>query len=122
MIKGLYETHLFVSDINKSIDFYKNVLKLEQCYYEEDRKSVFFWIGKRKQAMLGLWEKPKENIDIRHFAFECETEFILNESVVFLNSHHIKTRNFLNNGIEEPLVLPGCLPFQFILAILTDIH
>ena len=104
MIKGLYETHLYVSDINKSIDFYKNVLKLEQCYYEEERKAGFFWIGKSKQAMLGLWEKPKENIDIRHFAFECETEFIVNEAVDFLKSHHLKPRSFLNDGSEKPMV------------------
>ncbi len=29
--------------------------------------------------MLGLWEKPKEQIGIRHFAFECEPEWVLNE-------------------------------------------
>ena len=42
MIKGLYETHLYVSDIKKSIELDKNVLKLEQCYYEEERKAGFF--------------------------------------------------------------------------------
>ena len=80
MIKGLYETHLFVENLEISIDFYKNVLKLEQCYYEEGRRAAFFWIGKPKEAMLGLWEKPKSEIEKRHFAFRCDKEFILNQA------------------------------------------
>lgn len=62
MIKGLYETHLFVENLENSIDFYKNILGLEQCYFEEERRAAFFWIGKPKEAMLGLWEKPKEKL------------------------------------------------------------
>ncbi len=57
MIKGLYETHLFVENLERSIDFYSNVLGLQQCYYEEERRVAFFRIGKPKEAMLGLWEK-----------------------------------------------------------------
>jgi len=104
MIKGLFETHLFVENLERSIDFYKNVLDLEQCYHEEVRRSAFFWIGKPKQAMLGLWEKPKEKIDIRHFAFECDVDFVLNKSVDFLKSHNLKSYNFLNDGAEQPMV------------------
>jgi lactoylglutathione lyase len=104
MIKGLYETHLFVESLERSIDFYSNKMRLEQCHYEEKRKAAFFWIGKPKQFMLGLWEKPKEEIDIRHFAFECESVWVLNESVEYLKKHHIKCRNFLNDGTERPMV------------------
>jgi len=104
MIKGLYETHLFVAEIERSIEFYGKVLELKQCHYEEERRAAFFWIGKDKQAMLGLWEKPKEEIDIRHFAFECEPDWILNESVKYLKSQNLKCRNFLNDGTERPMV------------------
>jgi lactoylglutathione lyase len=104
MIKGLYETHLFVENINRSIEFYTKVLKLKLCHYESDRKAAFFWIGKDKQSMLGLWEKPKAEIDIRHFAFECDPDWILNESVDFLKSRNIRSRNFLNDGTERPMV------------------
>ena len=65
MIKGLYETHLFVEDLERSIEFYDKVLGLKQCHYEAERRAAFFWIGNDKQSMLGLWEKPKEEIDIR---------------------------------------------------------
>ena len=104
MIKGLYETHLYVESIERSIEFYSKVLELKQCHYEEERKAAFFWIGKDKQFMLGLWEKPKEEIDIRHFAFECEPEWILNESVNFLKYRNLKCRNFLNDGTDRPMV------------------
>lgn len=104
MIKGLYETHLFVENLETSINFYKNILGLEQCHFEPERKVAFFWIGKPKEAMLGLWEKPKNEIDIRHFAFRCEVEDILNKSVEFLTERNLKPYNFLNNSSQTPMV------------------
>ncbi len=104
MIKGLYETHLFVENLENSIVFYKNVLGLEQCYFEADRRTAFFWIGKPKEAMLGLWEKPTSEIDKRHFAFRCDKEYILNEAVDFLKGHNLKPYNFLKDGTEKPMV------------------
>ncbi len=104
MIKGLYETHLFVENLERSIDFYKNILGLEQCYFEQERRAAFFWIGKPKEAMLGLWEKPIEEIDKRHFAFKCDVEDVLNRSVTFLKERNLKPYNFLNDGTETPMV------------------
>ena len=74
MIKGLYETHLYVENLENSINFYTKVLGLKQCRLGKERRTAFFWIGEDKQAMLGLWEKPKEEIDLRHFAFECDPD------------------------------------------------
>lgn len=105
MIKGLFETHLFVENLDRSIDFYANTLKLEQYLYEKERRAALFWIGEKpRQAMLGLWEKPKEEIDLRHFAFECEWDWILNESVDFLKSNNLNFWNFLNDDSERPMV------------------
>ena len=103
-ILGLFETHLFVSDLERSIAYYQQFPGLEQCYYEEERRIAFFWIGKPKQAMLGLWEKPPSEIDIRHFAFSCSKEYILEEAVPFLKERHIRPYNFLNDGTERPIV------------------
>ena len=104
MIKGLYETHLFVEKLERSIDFYQDVMGLKLCHYEEDRRCAFFWIGSDKQSMLGLWEKPKNEIDIRHFAFQCDADWILNESVAFLKSKGLTCWNFLNDGMDRPMV------------------
>ncbi len=104
MIKGLYETHLFVADLERSVDFYKDILGLTLCRLSKTRKAAFFWIGEDKQFMLGLWEKPKEEIDIRHFAFECDPEWVLKESVNFLKSHNLEFWNFLHEDHEQPMV------------------
>ena len=104
MIKGLYETHLYVENLERSMDFYSEVLGLKQCRFDTERRAAFFWIGKEKQAMLGLWERPKEEIDLRHFAFECDPDWILNESVDFLESHQLNYWNFLQDDTKEPMV------------------
>ena len=104
MIKGLYETHLFVEDLEKSIDFYSNLLGLFLCHREEKRKAAFFWIGNAKEAMLGIWQRPKEEIDKRHFAFRCEIEDVLYKSVSFLKMRNIQPYNFFYNKTEGPMV------------------
>ncbi|MBU2930248.1 VOC family protein [Winogradskyella psychrotolerans] len=104
MIKGLFETHLFVENLETSIDFYKNTLGLQQCYFETERRAAFFWIGKPKEAMLGLWEKPKSEIEKRHFAFRCDKEFILNHASAFLKQNQLQPYNFLKDGTDQPMV------------------
>ena len=104
MIKGLFETHIDVEDLEKSIDFYKNVMGLTQCYYEEARRIAFFWVGEPKGAMLGLWEKPKGEINVRHFAFRCDVDDVLNKSVGFLQENNLKPYNFLKRDDLAPMV------------------
>ncbi|KQK24404.1 glyoxalase [Chryseobacterium aquaticum] len=103
MIKGLYETHVQVSDLENAIEFYTKVLGLEFAHKEENRRIAFLWIGKNKESMLGLWEQ-KENLQTRHFAFTAEKEDILNFSVEFLKNKNLKPYNFLKDGIEKPMV------------------
>jgi len=103
MIKGLYETHVQVSDLGNAIEFYTKVLGLEFAHKEENRRIAFLWIGKNKESMLGLWEQ-KENLQTRHFAFTANKEDILNYSVEFLKNKNLKPYNFLKDGIEKPMV------------------
>lgn len=103
MIKGLYETHVQVSDLENAIEFYTKVLGLEFAHKEENRRVAFLWIGKNKESMLGLWEQ-KENLQTRHFAFTADKEDILNYSVEFLKNKNLKPYNFLKDGIEKPMV------------------
>lgn len=104
MIKGIYETHLFVESLERSVDFYKNKLGLREAHHDPVRKISFFWIGRPKQYMLGLWEKPKEKIDTRHFAFRCEADFILKDAVKWLKERGLQPYNFLKDGTEQPMV------------------
>lgn len=103
MIKGLYETHIQVSDLEKGIHFYTQVLGLELAHRDKTRPIAFLWIGKNKESMLGLWEQ-KENLQTRHFAFTADKEDILNYSVDFLKKKNLKPYNFLKDGIEKPMV------------------
>lgn len=103
MIKGLYEIHVQVSDLNTAIEFYTEVLGLEFAHKDETRPIAFLWIGKNKESMLGLWEQ-KENLQTRHFAFTADTEDILKYSVEFLKNKDLKPYNFLKNGSDQPMV------------------
>jgi lactoylglutathione lyase len=104
MINGLFETHLFVENIQVSTNFYENILGLEICHIDTERKATFFWIGKPKKAMLGIWEKPIAEIEKRHFAFSCDFEDILHKSIEFLKSRNLEPYNFLKDGIQKPMV------------------
>ena len=104
MIKGLYETHINVENLESSIEFYQHVLGLEKCSYHDDRRIAFFWVGKPQEYMLGLWEKPKSEIVKMHFAFRCDKEDILNKSAPFLKDRDLKPYNFLKDHHEIPMV------------------
>lgn len=104
MIKGLFETHINVSSLEKSIDFYQNTLGLTLGALDEERRIAFFWLGKWGEAMLGVWEKSKETIQPQHYAFRCEVEDVLNKSVSYLKKRNIDCYNFLKDGNEKPMV------------------
>lgn len=55
-IHNLFETHLVVTDLQSSMDFYGGVLGLELARAFPERKVAFYWIGGAGKAMLGLWE------------------------------------------------------------------
>jgi ribosomal protein S18 acetylase RimI-like enzyme len=52
---GLFETHLTVSDLDRSIAFYRDVVGLPVAFELPERGAAFFWIGGPGEAMLGLW-------------------------------------------------------------------
>ena len=104
MIKGIYETHINVENLERSLEFYKNILGLELCSYSETRRIAFFWVGRSREYMLGIWEKPKNEVIKMHFAFRCDTDDILKRSVEYLRSRNLKPYNFLNDNREIPLV------------------
>jgi len=104
MIKGIYETHINVENLEASIEFYQNVLGLEKCGYNDERRIAFFWVGKPQEYMLGIWEKPKSEIVKMHFAFRCDKEDILNNSISFLKERNLNPYNFIKDNNEIPMV------------------
>lgn len=106
MIQGLYEAHLPVSDLKRSIDFYSG-LGLELDHIVEDRLA-FLWIEKDK-SWLGLWESNKVELEyhpsIRHIAFQVPLEGLKN-SVSWLENKGYKPREAFGFEPIEPFVIP----------------
>lgn len=107
MIKGLYEAHLPVRDLKRSIEFYAS-LDLELAY--ETPKLAFFWIVKG-QSWVGLWETEKAETpyhpSLRHIAFHVDVEAIRNAKE-WLADRGIEGRAAFGFSPEQqPLVLPN---------------
>lgn len=107
MIKGLYEAHLPVSDLERSIKFYES-LGLEFDHRIEARVA-FLWIEKDK-SWLGLWQTDKVNLDyhpsIRHIAFHVELEDLRN-SRKWLAERNIEAKKAFGFEPIEPFVMPN---------------
>jgi lactoylglutathione lyase len=104
MITGLFETHLNVTNLERSTAFYRDVLGLEFATIDEERRVAFFWIGGRGEAMLGLWVKPAAEVLPQHFAFRSTADGILHRSVAWFTDRGLECRNFLNDGTRRPMV------------------
>ncbi|RRN69279.1 VOC family protein [Peribacillus simplex] len=105
MIKGLYEAHLPVSDMHRSIDFYRK-LDLELAYQSE--RVVFFWLEKGK-SWLGLWKTNQVEIpyhpSIRHVALQIDIGD-MPSAKDWLKNRGIDIRPFFNfTEGQQPLVL-----------------
>ncbi|MEH7383714.1 VOC family protein [Bacillus sp. JJ1533] len=107
MIKGIYEAHLPVSNISKSIEFYSN-LGLELAHKGEP--VTFFWIEKGK-SWLGLWETDKVETpyhpSLRHIAFYVELNDLM-EAREWLEKRGVSVRKaFGFEPEQQPIVLPN---------------
>ncbi|WP_349408895.1 VOC family protein [Pseudalkalibacillus sp. SCS-8] len=105
MIKGLYEAHLPVSDMERSIAFYQK-LGLELAH--RGKKLAFFWIEKGT-SWLGLWETKEVSIpyhpSIRHLAFQIDSSD-MDHIKAWLKERGIEVREaFGFTPEEQPLVL-----------------
>lgn len=107
MIKGLYEAHLPVSNLARSIEFYKN-LELELAYQNDTL--AFFWIEKGR-SWLGLWETDKVltpyHPSLRHVALHVDKEDI-EHAKGWLGDKGIQIKTAFDFSPDrQPLVLPN---------------
>ena len=109
-IKGLFETHLTVSDLEASIAFYRDVVGLPLAHRVPERHVAFHWIGAPGRAMLGLWSLHTSPVRLRlHLAFDVALGDVVG-SIDRLRAHGITP---LDSGsgapINEPIVF-GWMP------------
>src|SRR4051812_41269425 len=74
----LFEAHLTVTDVDRSIAFYRDVLGLRPALTLPERNAAFFWVGDRGESMLGLWSLGSAPVGIvSHVAFSASVEEVL---------------------------------------------
>jgi catechol 2,3-dioxygenase-like lactoylglutathione lyase family enzyme len=105
-IEGLWETHLTVSNLDRSVAFYRDVIGLQLAHTVPARGAAFFWIGQPRQAMLGLWSIGTSPLGLRlHFAFQVSLN-TASDSVAALRDAGLQPRSGGRVPIDEPEVIP----------------
>src|SRR5256714_14856240 len=70
-VRGLFETHLTVADLKRSVAFYRDTVGLPVALELPERGAAFHWIGRPGQAMLGLWSLGSAPVGmLLHIAFD----------------------------------------------------
>src|SRR3954469_22370935 len=74
----LFEAHLAVRDLERSIAFYRDVIGLPVGLRLAERDAAFLWVGAPGDSMLGLWSLGSAPLGITsHVAFEASLEDVL---------------------------------------------
>jgi lactoylglutathione lyase len=77
-VRGLFESHLTVSDLGRSVAFYRDVVGLPVALELPERGAAFFWCGASGKTMLGLWSLGSTPMGLNlHVAFDVELEDVL---------------------------------------------
>src|SRR5690349_1292441 len=106
---GLFETHLTVRDLDRSLAFYRDVVGLPLALELPERGAAFFWIGGHGEAMLGLWSLGSAPMALSlHVAFKASLEDVLG-GAGRLRSAGVTPLSFFGAETDEPSVL-GWMP------------
>ncbi len=98
-IEGLFEAHITVRDVQRSIAFYRDVVGLELGIAQPERPAAFFWVGGRGRSMMGIFGIAKQH----HVAFEVKLEDVL-AAPQRLRSAGITPFGGQREPINEPIV------------------
>jgi lactoylglutathione lyase len=100
----LFEAHLTVGELDRSIAFYRDVLGLPLAHRIPERQVAFFWVPSPEKALLGLWSIGTSPLKLRlHIAFDVALPQIFG-SVAALRRAGIIPRSGDGKPIEEPVV------------------
>lgn len=114
-IYGLFETHLTVGDLQRSIAFYRDIVGLQLALEVSERNAAFFWIGDHssyssRHSMIGLWSVGTAPLGLNlHVAFEVAAINDLLEAPKRLKDQGIMPLSFFGKESLEPSVI-GWMP------------
>jgi lactoylglutathione lyase len=102
-IRDLFEAHLTVTDLQRSMRFFGDALGLELAQVFSERKVAFYWIGRRGNCMLGLWEAAGPQRMNLHVAFRVDLDNLL-QAAGRLREANITPLDFAGEPTDEPIV------------------
>jgi lactoylglutathione lyase len=104
-IRNLFETHVTVADLERSMSFYGETLGLKLAQVFPERKAAFYWVGRPGESMLGLWEtgSAPQRMSL-HSAFSVALDDLLG-APQRLRAANVIPRDFAGNPTDEPVVL-----------------
>jgi lactoylglutathione lyase len=104
-VRALFESHLTVADLQRSMMFFGETLGFELAEVFWDRRVAFYWIGGRGNSMLGLWEAGTgpQRLSL-HLAFRVDLPDLL-DAHVRLRAANVVPLDFWGQPTEEAVVL-----------------
>lgn len=106
VVERIYETHLTVSNLERSISFYRDVMGLEFVIKDMEHNCAFLFAGGHKQSMLGLWSTNMAPIGLKlHIAFKVNINDLFNIPST-LRSKGIIPLNIYEEETDDPTVIP----------------
>lgn len=104
LVEGIFELHLEVRDLERSMKFYGETLGFKLGRYEECRKRAFYLIQGEQLSMFSIKERKEPNL--RHFAYRIKTEDI-DHMIPYLEDLDIEIiPGWTGAKTDEPLVFP----------------
>ncbi|HMC05885.1 MAG TPA: VOC family protein [Solirubrobacterales bacterium] len=108
-VRGLYETHLTVSDLARSLAFYRDVVGLPVALELPERGAAFLWVPDSRRSMLGLWSLGSAPLGMTlHVAFDVSLDDLL-DAPSRLRAQGVTPLSFFGEGTTEPSVI-GWMP------------
>jgi lactoylglutathione lyase len=108
-VAGLFETHLTVSDLPRSVAFYRDIVGLPLALEVPERGAAFFWIAAPGEGLLGLWSIGSAPMGlVLHLAFRASLEDVM-DACDRLRSLGVTPLSFFAEETNEPSVI-GWMP------------
>ncbi len=105
-VRGLFETHLTVTDLRRSVAFYRDVVGLTVAFEAPERGGAFLWAG---TSMLGLWSLGSVPLGLSlHLAFDVALGDVL-DACDRLRVAGLAPLSFFGDETTEPSVI-GWMP------------
>ena len=108
-VAGLFETHLTVADLPRSVAFYRDVVGLSLAFEVPERGAALFWIAAPGEGLLGLWSIGSAPMGLLlHLAFKASLEDVMG-ACERLRSLGVTPLSFFAEETTEPSVI-GWMP------------